>query len=109
TREHVERILSNDIANKIIHKPHESVGIKSVKLSKAVSERHAKKREVVLVAAIFCKEKYPNECSGSIRSWANCIEKRATELLYINGEPPLSIDRIERILGKAIAGKLIAN
>lgn len=109
TREHVERILSNDIANKIIHKPHESVGIKSVKLSKAVSERHAKKREVVLVAAIFCKEKYPNECSVSIRSWANCIEKRATELLYINGEPPLSIDRIERILGKAIAGKLIAN
>lgn len=109
TREHVERILSNDIANKIINKPLECAGIKSVKLSKAVSERHAKKREVVLVAAIFCKEKYPDECSGSIRAWANCIEKRATELLYMNGESPLSLDRIERILGKAIAGKLIAN
>lgn len=109
TREHVERILSNDIANKIINKPLECAGIKSVKLSKAVSERHAKKREVVLVAAIFCKEKYPDECSGSIRAWANCIEKRATELLHMNGESPLSLDRIERILGKAIAGKLIAN
>lgn len=109
TREYVERILSNDIATKIIHKPLEVVGIKSVKLSKVVSERHAKKREVVLVAAIFCKEKYPDECSESIRAWANCIEKRATELLYKNGESPLSLDRIERILGKAIAGKLIAN
>lgn len=109
TREYVERILSNDLSTKIIQKPLESAGIKSVKLSKLASERHAKKREVVLVAAIFCKEKYPDECSGSIRAWANCIEKRATELLYKNGESPLSLDRIERILGKAIVGKLIVN
>ena len=109
TREYIERILSNDLTTKIIQKTLESSAIKSVKLSRVASERHAKKREVVLVAAIFCKEKYPDECSGSIRSWANCIEKRASELLYINGESPLSIDRIERILGKAIVGKLIVN
>ena len=84
-------------------------GVKSLKISNVVSERHAKRREVVLIAAIYCKEKYPRECEGSIRAWANCIERYATDILYGNGGEPLSLDRIERILGKAIAGKIIGN
>lgn len=108
TKEHVERIISNNI-DTIVNNKLDTKGVKSIKLSKVVSERHAKKREAVLVAAIFCKENYPVECSTSIRSWANCIEKYASDLLHQNDGSPLSLDRIERILGKAIIGKSIAN
>ena len=109
TKEHIENILQNNFNCADIQNRNEANGSKSIKISKVVSERHAKKRETVLVAAIYCKEKYPHECSRSIRSWASCIEQHATEILYKNGDAPLSLDRIERILGKAIIGKMIAN
>lgn len=108
-REYVERILLNDIVNKIIYKLYEFVGIKLVKLFKVVLECYVKKREVVFVVVIFCKEKYLNECFGLICLWVNCIEKCVIELLYINGEFLFLIDRIEWILGKVIVGKLIVN
>lgn len=109
TWEEMDRVISNNFHSDTQQNPLEVKGGKSLKISHVVSERHAKRREVVLIAAIFCKEKYPLECEGSIRSWANCIEKYATDILYKNGGEPLSLDRIERILGKAIAGKLIGN
>ncbi|KAF1366971.1 hypothetical protein [Yokenella regensburgei] len=109
TKEYIEDVLQGNFERADIQKRHETNGLKSIKISKVVSERHAKKREVVLIAAIYCKEKYPDECSCSIRSWANCIERNATKILYKNGDAPLSLDRIERILGKAISGKMITN
>ncbi|MBW9400097.1 hypothetical protein FHC51_09760 [Leclercia sp. EC_58] len=109
TWEEMERVISDNFYSSSQRNPLEVKGGKSLKISNIVSERHAKRREVVLIAAIFCKEKYPQECEVSIRAWANCIEKYATDILYGNGGEPLSLDRIERILGKAIAGKLIGN
>ncbi|EBU5921377.1 hypothetical protein FUT32_22570, partial [Salmonella enterica subsp. enterica] len=109
TNNYIENVLQNKFEYSEVQKRNETNGLKSIKISKVVSERHARKRETVLIAAIYCKEKYPNECSRSIRAWASCIEQHATDILYKNGDAPLSLDRIERILGKAIVGKMIAN
>lgn len=109
TWEEMEKVISNSLYSGTQRNTLEVKGVKSLKISNVVSERHAKRREVVLIAAIYCKEKYPRECEGSIRAWANCIERYATDILYGNGGEPLSLDRIERILGKAIAGKIIGN
>ncbi|TSJ58791.1 hypothetical protein FND52_05455 [Atlantibacter subterranea] len=109
TWEDVERVITNNFFSGTQHNALEIKASKSLKISNVVSERHAKRREMVLIAAIFCKGKYPHECEGSIRAWANCIERYATDILYANGGEPLSLDRIERILGKAIAGKALGN
>ncbi|ELY3972922.1 hypothetical protein SNN58_003511 [Cronobacter dublinensis] len=107
TKSQIKKIELNDL--EMVRNSHEfkAQTLNLNKISHAVGERHAKRREVILIAAIYCKEKYPNECSTSIRAWAKCIEQRAMHILNRLDKDPLSLDRIERILGKAIGGKMI--
>lgn len=64
------------------------------------SERFATARESVLKAAIYCKDKWPEQCNG-YRSWAKLIDDKAPLFWPKDGKPPLSLERIERMLGQA--------
>lgn len=64
-------------------------------------ERHASIRESILKAAIYCKAEWPDQCGESNRSWAEQIDAKAP-LFWPKGEPPLSRERIERLLGEAV-------
>ena len=64
-------------------------------------ERYASIRESILKAAIYCKAEWPDQCSESIRSWANQIDAKAP-FFWPDGEPPLSRETIERLLGEAV-------
>jgi len=64
------------------------------------SERFATARESVLKAAIYCKDKWPEQCV-EYRSWAKIIDDKAPLFWPNDGKPPLSPERIERMLGQA--------
>lgn len=65
-------------------------------------ERFASYREQVLKAAIYCREKYPVRCAKSFTEWASVIEENAPIIWPNDNEPPLTKDKIERILGAAV-------
>ncbi len=61
------------------------------------AENHARNREAVLRVAIAVKANFPDLCKTN-RSWANAIDERAWRF-WPEGEPPLALDTIERLLG----------
>lgn len=63
------------------------------------TERHAKTRELVLRAALYCKEKWPEQCGTTNREWACCIDEKAPLFWPGTGTPPMALDTIERLLG----------
>ena len=69
-------------------------------------QRFAVGREAVLQAAIYCRERWPNECvnqSGKIKftAWAENIDINAY-LFWPEGKLPLSKSEIERLLSEAV-------
>ncbi|MDE1714507.1 hypothetical protein PWG14_18545 (plasmid) [Chromobacterium amazonense] len=63
------------------------------------AERFAVNREAILKAAIYCKSKWPEQCGETFREWAALIDQKASLFWPEEGEPPLSLDTIERLLG----------
>lgn len=63
-------------------------------------EYHAKKRESVLKAALFMKVNHPELCANNTK-WAESINEYAHKF-WKDGEPPLAIDTITELLGKAL-------
>lgn len=63
------------------------------------TERFASVRLAVLQAAVALRERFPSECEKS-RDWASVIDREANRF-WEDGEPPLSLDAIERLIGKA--------
>lgn len=68
------------------------------------SERYSSNREQVLAFAIYCKEKWPADCSGSVTKWVELIEDKAA-LRWDSGEPPLSTVETEKLLRDAVSDK----
>lgn len=62
------------------------------------AENHARNREAVLKAAIAVKANSPDLCGETNRDWAKAIDEKA-RLFWPDGEPPLKLDTIERLLG----------
>lgn len=65
------------------------------------AERYSSKREQVLSFAIYCKDKWPEPCAGSVTNWAKVIDEKAL-LGWESGEPPLSRVEIEKLLRQAL-------
>lgn len=65
------------------------------------TEINALIRESVLKAAIYCLNEFPDKCRKSNVSWAKLIDEKA-RLFWPEGDPPLSRDKIERMLGDAL-------
>lgn len=66
------------------------------------TERFAVNREAVLKAAMYCKEMWPEQCSAeNYREWATVVDEKAKLFWPDTAAPPLSVDQIERLLGKA--------
>jgi hypothetical protein len=63
-------------------------------------EANATKRVQILKAAIYCYLLAPAKCPTN-RAWANYIDEKASLFWPDKGEPPLSIDTIERLIGEA--------
>ena len=66
------------------------------------AENHARNREAVLRAAIAVKEKFPDLCGETNRDWAKAIDEKALLFWPDTGEPPLTLDTIERLLGDCL-------
>lgn len=66
-----------------------------------LTEYHSKKRESVLMAAVYMKVHHPDLCSNNTK-WAEAINDYAHKF-WENGEPPLAVDTITDLLGKALA------
>lgn len=66
-----------------------------------IAEYHSKKRESVLKAAIYMKANYPALCENNTK-WAEAINEHAHKF-WENGSPPLAIDTIADLLGKALS------
>ena len=64
------------------------------------AEKHALNREAVLKAAIAVKANFPDLCK-TIRDWAKAIDEKA-RLFWPDGEPPLKLDTIERLIGESL-------
>ncbi|MCG9026890.1 hypothetical protein LH462_03375 [Laribacter hongkongensis] len=64
------------------------------------SERHARNRESVLKAAMCCKANWPSQCGTTNRELARLIDEKAGLFWPESCKPPLSLDRIERLLGE---------
>lgn len=69
-----------------------------------LTEHHAAKRELVLAAAIYAKNKWPEECEKSIAQWARTILDHEHNLFREknDGKAPLTEQQIGRILNAAI-------
>ena len=65
------------------------------------AERHAVNREAVLAAAINLKHKHPELCGDTARQWAGALEQYAHRY-WDEGQPPLSLQKIEELLGSAM-------
>lgn len=63
-------------------------------------ERHAVPRVQVLMAAIYCFLNFEDRCRESNAEWARVIDEKAP-LFWSAGTPPLGLDLITRLLGKA--------
>lgn len=68
------------------------------------SKRYSSNREQVLAFAIYCKEKWPADCFGSVTKWVEVIEEKA-RLRWDSGEPPLSTVETENLLRDAVGNK----
>jgi hypothetical protein len=66
----------------------------------AQKERHAAKRESVLMAAISIYKRFPNECSKNSARWGALLWDHAHEY-WKDSNPPLSQDEIVRLLRRA--------
>lgn len=66
------------------------------------TERYASVHESILKAAIYCKNKWPAQCGEFNRTWAQLIDDKAPLFWSKEGKPPLSRDRMERLLGEAL-------
>ena len=64
------------------------------------AEKHALNREAVLRAAMAVKANFPDLCK-TIRDWAKAIDEKA-RLFWPDGEPPLKLDTIERLIGESL-------
>lgn len=65
------------------------------------AENHARNREAVLRAAIAVKANSPDLCGKTNRDWAKAIDEKAL-LFWPDGEPPLKLETIERLLGECL-------
>ncbi|MCQ8234100.1 hypothetical protein [Pectobacterium carotovorum] len=66
-----------------------------------ITEYHSKKRESVLKAAIYMKVNHPELCINNTK-WAEAISDHAHKF-WETGEPPLAMDTIADLLGKAVS------
>ncbi len=64
------------------------------------AENNARNREAVLKAAIAVKANFPDLCKTN-RDWAKAIDEKA-RLFWPEGEPPLKLDTIERLIGESL-------
>lgn len=64
------------------------------------AERHAVNREAVLKAAMYCKEHFPDNCKTYV-DWAETIDQKAPLFWPETSAPPLTRNKIERLLGEA--------
>ena len=64
------------------------------------AEKHAINREAVLRAAMAVNANFPDLCK-TIRDWAKAIDEKA-RLFWPDGEPPLKLDTIERLIGESL-------
>lgn len=69
--------------------------------SVAQKERHAAKRESVLMAAIALHRKEPNICSKNAKQWGELLWKKRSEF-WADGNAPLSEDEIIKLLRRAL-------
>jgi hypothetical protein len=66
-----------------------------------LADYHSKKRESILKAAIYMKVNYPDLCINNTK-WAEAINEYAHKF-WEDGEPPLAVDTIADLLGKALS------
>lgn len=71
-----------------------------------LKEVHALPRLAILEAAIYCRNKWPEDCidgGGQVdrRLWTTLIESKADKF-WPAGAPPLATDTIERLIGNAL-------
>lgn len=64
------------------------------------AERHAATRERVYAAAIYAREKWPDECRTAT-AWADALVNHSS-ILFKSENPPLSHESIARLLSKAM-------
>lgn len=64
-------------------------------------ESHAIKREEVLLAALYCKSKWPQDCERA-STWTTKIEQEWAGFRPGSAEPPLATDTITRLLNLAL-------
>lgn len=64
------------------------------------AERHAATRERVYAAAIYAREKWPDECRTAT-AWADVLVNHSS-ILFKSENPPLSHDSMARLLSKAM-------
>jgi len=78
--------------------------IENMSTSHLQTERHAANREIILSAAIYAQNHWPEECGETAKGWARAVCDHEHELFRDtnNGKAPLSEQKIERILGSAI-------
>ena len=88
-----DSILDGKVIKKSRNYSYESQG-------NAQKERHAAKRESVLMAAISIYKRFPNDCSKSSSRWAAMLWKHSNEY-WKDSPPPLSQDEIVKLLRKA--------
>ena len=69
--------------------------------SSAQKERHAAKRESVLMAAIALHKKSPEICSKNAKQWGELLWSRKGEF-WEDGNAPLSEDEIIKLLRRAL-------
>lgn len=83
----------------------------ALKRSKAVSapekahgnaKRYSSHREQVLAFAIYCKERYTEQCGNTATQWAEVIDEKAGLFWKKDARPPLSRGQIERLLREAL-------
>lgn len=65
------------------------------------SERFANRREQILAAAIYCKERWPDRCS-KVADWVRCLEQNASVFWSRSEQPPSAPDTIARLLSSAL-------
>ncbi|WP_156183743.1 hypothetical protein [Chromobacterium sp. LK1] len=89
--------LQQDTPSKSIH---HGLNTNPPKGPHPTAERFATYREQILRAAIYCLCNWPEKCKESNRDWAGFIDEKAPLFWPQTGRPPLTKDRIERLLGE---------
>lgn len=91
----------NDAANKLERG-------QILKVPHGNTERFASQRETVLVAAIYCKNEWPDICNKA-PEWANKIELEAKRFWPDSQVPPLERESVVKLLNAAIKGNVLSN